>query len=136
PVDLLKGMDVDSPSRPFGGSEEYTFTPDGKSIVFSAKDAGREEAWSTNFDLYHVPVDGSAAPTRLVSRPAWDTRPVYSPDGSTLAYLSMERPGFEADRLRIVLRTVATGAERVLTEDWDRSANEIVWARDGRTIYT
>lgn len=135
-VDLMKGMDADCPSRPFGGPEDYAFTPDGKSIVFAAKDAGREEAWSTNFDLFLVPVDGSAPPRNVVSRPAWDTHPSYSPDGRTLAYLSMERAGFEADRYRIVLRDRETGGERVLTESWDRSPNEIVWSRDGRTIYS
>ncbi|KAB2958229.1 MAG: S9 family peptidase [Thermoanaerobaculia bacterium] len=136
PVDLMRGMDADCPSRPFGGLEEMTFTPDGKGVVFAAKVAGREEAWTTNFDLWSVPLDGSAAPTPLVTRPAWDTRPVFSPDGRTLAYLSMERPGFEADRFRIVLRNQQSGVERVLTEQWDRSANEIVWSRDGRTIWT
>ncbi len=61
PVDVMKAMDADSPSKPFGGSEEYTFTPDGKSIVFGARDAGREEAWSTNFDLFLAPIDGERA---------------------------------------------------------------------------
>jgi dipeptidyl aminopeptidase/acylaminoacyl peptidase len=135
PVDLMKGMDADSPSRPFGGAEELAFTPDGRSLVFSAKDAGREEAWSTNFDLFLAPLDGSAAPRKVVDRPAWDTQPTYSPDGKTLAYLAMERAGFEADRFRIVLRDRETGDERVLAAGWDRSANEIVWSRDGRTIY-
>jgi dipeptidyl aminopeptidase/acylaminoacyl peptidase len=135
PVDLMKGMDADCPSKPFGGSEEFTFTPDSRSLVLTIKDAGREEMWSTNFDLYLVPADGSAAVKKVVSRPAWDTQPVYSPDGTTLAYLSMSRPGFESDRFRIVLRQRSTGEERVLTEDWDRSPGEIVWSRDGKTIY-
>jgi dipeptidyl aminopeptidase/acylaminoacyl peptidase len=59
-VDVMAGMDADTPSIPFGGPEEMTFTPDGEGVVFSAKDAGREEAWSTDFDLYYSPVDGSA----------------------------------------------------------------------------
>jgi dipeptidyl aminopeptidase/acylaminoacyl peptidase len=135
PIDVMKGMDADCPSKPFGGVEEYAFTPDSRALVFSAKDVGREEMWSTNFDLFLTPADGSTAAKKVVSRPAWDTRPVYSPDGATLAYLSMERPGFEADRFRIVLRERATGNERVLTQDWDRSPDELAWSRDGRTIY-
>jgi dipeptidyl aminopeptidase/acylaminoacyl peptidase len=135
PVDVMKGMDADCPSKPFGGPEEYTFTPDSRALVFSAKDVGREEMWSTNFDLFRAPVDGSAPPTKIVSRPAWDTRPVFSPDGTTMAFLAMARAGYESDRFRIVLRSTATGAERVLTESWDRSPDEISWSRDGRTIY-
>ena len=135
PVDLMKGMDADSPTRPFGGTEDFAFTPDSKGVVFSAKDVGREEAWSTNYDLFLAPVDGSTPPKKVVARPAWDARPVYSPDGTTLAYLSMERPGYEADRFRIVLRDRATGNERVLTEGWDRSPDELAWSRDGRTLY-
>ena len=73
PADLMKGMEADSPARPFGGADDYTFTPDGKGVVFSAKDAGRAEAWSTNFDLWFVPADGSAAPRNLTpGNSAWD----------------------------------------------------------------
>ncbi|HSQ35651.1 MAG TPA: S9 family peptidase, partial [Candidatus Binatia bacterium] len=65
--DLMPGMDADAPSKPFGGAEEFAFTPGGKELVFAARDAGREEAWSTNLDLYVVPVDGSAAPRNLTA---------------------------------------------------------------------
>ena len=137
PVDLMKGMDADCPSKPFGGVEEIAFTPDSKSIVFTARVAGREEAWSTNFDLYLVPVDGSTAPKLLTANnKAWDTTPAFSPDGKTLAYLAMSRPGYEADRFRIVLRSWPDGTERVLTEAWDYSAGGILWSADGKTIYT
>ena len=136
PIDLMKGMEADCPSKPFGGVEEIAFTPDGKSLVFTARNAGREEAWSTNFDLYLVPVDGSATPKLLTTNKAWDTMPVFSPDGKTLAYLAMQRPGYEADRFRIVLRSWPDGTERVLTETWDYSAGGILWAADGKTIYT
>jgi dipeptidyl aminopeptidase/acylaminoacyl peptidase len=136
PVDVMKAMDADSPSKPFGGSDEYTFTPDGKAIVFTARDVGREEAWSTNFDLFVVPIDGSTAPRNLTAaNPAWDAYPAFSPDGRTLAYTAMQRPGFEADRFRVVLRDWSSGAERVLTDSWDRSAGNLAWAPDGRTIY-
>ncbi|HEV2846085.1 MAG TPA: S9 family peptidase, partial [Thermoanaerobaculia bacterium] len=136
PVDLTKGMKSDVPSRPFGGAEELTFSPDGRSVVFSARAGGREEPWSTNFDLYLVPVDGSRPPQNLTAaNPAWDTQPTFSPDGKTLAYLAMARPGYEADRFRIRLRDMASGREVVLAEEWDRSAGEVVFSDDGRTIY-
>ena len=60
-VDVTKGLDMDVPTKPFGGPEEIAFTPDCKSIVYTSRDGGREEAWSTDLDLYVVPVDGSAA---------------------------------------------------------------------------
>ena len=136
PVDVMKGMDADTPSKPFGGSEEINFAPDGKGLVFSARDAGREEAWSTNFDLYLAPTDGSAAPRNLTAdNPAWDTGPVFSPDGKTLAYLAMERPGYESDRFRIVLKSWPDGDSRTLTEEWDRSPRSLVWSNDGTTIF-
>ena len=134
-VDLLPGFDADAPSKPFGGSEEYTFTPDGKGIVYSARNVGREEAWSTNFDLFFSPIDGKAAPRKLTTNPAWDTQPVFSPDGKQLVYMKMARPGFEADRFVLVVRDGMDGADRVLTQGWDRSPEEITWSADGKTIY-
>ncbi len=135
-VDVMGNMDADTPSKPFGGPEEITFTPDGKSIIFSARDVGAEEAWSTDFDLYLAPVDGSEQPKCLTEKnKAWDTNPAFSPDGKVLAYLAMTRPGYESDRLRIVLRRWPGGRERVLTEDWDRSPSSICFSADGKTIY-
>ncbi len=136
-VDIMRGMDADAPSKPFGGPEEITFTPQGYGVVFSCRNEGREEAWSVNFDLFTASIDGSSRPKRLTKRnKAWDTTPVFSPDGETLAYLAMRRPGFEADRFRIILRDWSSGKERVLTEEWDRSAGEIAWAEDGATVFT
>jgi dipeptidyl aminopeptidase/acylaminoacyl peptidase len=136
-VDVMKGMDADSPSKPFGGTEEITFTPDGRAIVFTARDVGREEPWSTDFDLYLAPIDGSKTPECLtVSNEASDTQPVFSPDGKTLAYLAMQRPRYEADRFRVMLRSWPDGKTRVLTEDWDRTPQSILWSKDGKHIFT
>ena len=135
PVDVTFGMDADVPSKPFGGPAEYAFTPDGRGIVFSARDAGDAEAWSTDFNLYHSSLDGVGSPRRLTPNPAWDTHPVFSPDGSQLAYLAMQRAGFEADRFRIVVRGWPEGDERVLTEDWDRSVGDLFFAPDGKTLF-
>jgi dipeptidyl aminopeptidase/acylaminoacyl peptidase len=136
PVDVMQAMDADAPSKPFGSSNEYTFTPDGQSIVFGARNVGREEAWSTNFDLFLAPIDGSTAPRNLTpGNPAWDAFPIFSPDGSTLAYTAMKRPGYEADRFRIVLRQWPAGDERVLTESWDRSPGDLAWSPDGKTLF-
>jgi len=133
---LMVGMEADTPSKPFGGPEEITFTPDSQGLIFTARNAGREEAWSTNFDLYYVPVDGSKPPRCLTENNlAWDTTPLFSPDGKTLAYLAMKRPGYESDRYRLILRDWASGQEKVLTENWDRSPAEFAWSPDSRLIY-
>jgi len=135
-IDVTRGMDADTPSKPFGGPEEITFTPDGTELIFTARNVGRQEPWSTDFDLYLVPIDGSKPPQCLtgVNR-AWDTHPVFSPDGKTLAYLAMARPGYESDRFRIILRRWPNGTEKVLTEKWDRNPSHICWSRDSKTIY-
>ncbi len=139
PVDVSRGLPADIPSRPFGGTEEFAFAPDGRSLIFAMRLVGednREEPWSTDFDLYEVSVEGGKAPRNLTdANPAWDTRPVFSPDGKTLAYLAMSRPGFEADRLQIVLRSLADGKERKIAETWDRSPDEMLFSADGRTLY-
>jgi len=136
PVDVMKGMDADCPSKPFGGPEEIAFTPDAKAVVFTARDAGRQEPWSTDFDLYLASVNGSR-PLRCITEnnAAWDTYPVFSPDGKTLAYLAMSRPGYEADRFRVVLQTWPDGPKRTLTEGWDRSPQKIGWSNDDKTLY-
>jgi len=136
PVDVMPAMDADAPSKPFGGAEEYAFTPDGSGIVFAARDVGREEAWSTNFDLFVAAVDAKTPPVNLTkANRAWDSYPTFSPDGKTLAYLAMKRPGYEADRFRVVLRSWPDGKDRVLTEDWDRSPSSIAWAPSGQELY-
>ena len=135
PTSLSGSLDGDVPSKPFGDSEEYRFSPDGKTIVFSVRIAGKTEAWSTNFDLYSVPAAGGAAPRDLTpDNPAWDARATYSPDGRTIAYLAMAKPGFEADRYQIMLLDVASGAKRKLAEQWDRSPGAIQWSADGKTL--
>ncbi|MBQ5947843.1 S9 family peptidase [Massilia sp. ST3] len=135
PVSLSGSLDGDVPSKPFGDREEFRFSPDGKTMVFSVRIAGKTEAWSTNFDLYTVPAAGGAAPRNLTAdNPAWDTKGVFSPDGRTLAYLAMARPGFEADRFQIMLMDVASGQKRKLAADWDRSAGNLVWRADGQAL--
>mgnify|MGYP001099304278 CR=1 FL=1 len=139
--DLMPQMDADAPTKPFGGLDEIAVTTDGRKLVFTCKDVGREEAWSTNYDLWEVPTDGSAAPKRITTNPAWDATPRFSPDGKTLAYLAMSRAGYEADRYEVVLRDLATGKDRSYTlragdgKNDDRSPAGITWSADGRSLY-
>ena len=131
PVDLSKGLDADIPAKPFGGDEDYAFSPDGSTLVFSARIAGRTEPWSTNFDLFQVPVDGSAAPVNLTAdNPAWDAQPVFLANGD-LAWLAQDRPGLRVRPLPHHAEERAHGAVRALTAAWDRSVARLGATADG-----
>lgn len=135
-VPLTKGFDGDVPNKPFGDDGDFTISPDGKTVVFSAKLAGKDEPWQTNFDNWVVPIDGSAPPRNLTAEnKAWDAAPVFSPDGKWSAWRAMKRPGFEADRFAVMLRNEATGAVRDLDAGWDRSADVLAWSADGKTLF-
>ena len=132
PVNVSKALDADVPSKPNGGAEEYTFSPDGARIVFSARVAGREESWSTNFDLFEVLADGSAAPRNLTAdNLAWDTQPKFLRNGA-LAWIAMSKPGFEADRFGI--RVSHKGKTRDVAPGWDRSVMHLDVSGDGRSL--
>jgi dipeptidyl aminopeptidase/acylaminoacyl peptidase len=125
----------DTPSKPFGGGEEIALSRDGRTVFFALREAGRIEPTSTNLDIFAAPIDGSAPPTNLTdANDATDTLPTVSPDGRTLAYVAMARPGYEADRQVIMLRDLASGRTRALTQGWDRSAGSLAWAPDGRSL--
>lgn len=133
---LGHALEGDIPSKPFGGADDYTWAPDGRSIVASVKVAGREAPWSTNFDLYRIDATGDSAPVNLTAaNPAWDAGPVFSEDGTTLFYRAMKRPGFEADRYALMAMDVASGQTREIAPQWDRSPSSIQPAADGRTLY-
>ena len=134
-VPLTGQLVGDTPSKPFGGGEEIAFSPDGRTVYFALREAGRIEAASTNLDIFAVPSDGSAPPINLTdANDATDNLPAVSPDGRTLAYAAMARPGFEADRMVVHLRDLASGAVRPLTQGWDRSVGSLAWSRDGRSL--
>ena len=134
--DLMPGFDGDSPGKPFGGDSDFAIAPDGQSLVFSARLAGRTEPWSTNFDLYQVSLTKAEAPKNLTpDNPAEDMQPVFSPDGTKLAWLAMKRPTFEADRLGVMVRDLKSGETHEADASFDRSVDKIVWAADGKSLY-
>ncbi len=136
PTLLSRSIDGDIPSKPFGDESEFAFAPDGQSVYFDVRVAGTSEPWSTNFDVYRVPVDASSAPKNLTAdNKAWDAYPVPSPDGKTLYYMAMKTPGFEADRFAIMALDLATGAKREVDPRWDRSPGGMTISADGKTLY-
>ncbi|WP_049422781.1 prolyl oligopeptidase family serine peptidase [Stenotrophomonas maltophilia] len=134
---LSATIDGDAPSKPFGGNDDFAWSPDGASVVASIRVAGKQEPWSTNFDLYRFDAAGKQAPVNLTaSNPAWDAGPVFSADGKTLFYRAMKRPGFEADRFGLMAMDLASGKSREIAPQWDRSAGGITLSADGASIYT
>ncbi|MFL6755299.1 MAG: prolyl oligopeptidase family serine peptidase [Sphingomicrobium sp.] len=134
-VPLTGALVGDTPSKPMGGAEEIAFSPDGRTVFFALREAGRIEAKSTNLDIFQVPSDGSAPPVNLTdANDATDTLPLVSPDGKTLAYVAMGRPTYEADRQVLQLRDLATGRTRAITQSWDRSVDSIEWSKDGKSL--
>ncbi len=135
-VDVTAGLDADVPSMPFGGSEEIAFSPDGGTIVFTARDVGASEPWSTNFDLYAAATDGSGTRRNLTdANLAWDTHPRFAGDGKTLFYKAMKRPGYEADRFHLMAMPWPEGPTRAVTDAWDRSIGDLVLDPDGKTAW-
>ncbi len=134
---LLSGsIDGDVPSKPFGDDGEYAFSPDGSTVYFDVRNVNTGEQWSTNFDIYSVPVDGSAEPTNhTADNMAWDANPLPSRDGKTLYYLTMKRPGFEGDRFAVMALDLASGDKREIDPNWDRSAGSLKESADGKTLF-
>jgi dipeptidyl aminopeptidase/acylaminoacyl peptidase len=126
----------DSPQKPMGGGEQIAWSPDGRTVYFTLLEAGRIETLSGNLDIFASPADGSAPPTNLTrENRAIDTLPTVSPDGHWLAWAATKRPGYLDDRKVLMLRELATGKTRTLTENWDRSVESITWAANSHALY-
>ncbi len=132
--DLTPG-DRDVPPFNLGGQDLYAISPDGKEIAYTSN-PDEVEATSTNNEIFLVPMAGPAAAGKKISTsPGNDSTPLYSPDGKWLAWKSMARAGFEADKNRLFLYDRASGETRDLSQDWDRSTGSYVWAPDSKTIF-
>ncbi len=133
--DITTGARYDVPPGPFGGSEGYAWSPDGREIAYSAKDQGRADAWTTDVNIYLVPSTGGVATIITASNRGADDNPVYSPDGRFIAYQSQARPGFESDRWRLMFYDRATKRSRELLPSWDRNADSYFFTPDSHAIY-
>jgi dipeptidyl aminopeptidase/acylaminoacyl peptidase len=136
PVDVMPGERWDTPLMPFGGVEQINWSPDGKVLAYTAKKLnGAAAARSTNSDLYLYDLATRRTTNATDGNPGYDVEPVFSPDGRSLAWLSMARDGYEADRNRLFVRDLAAGRNREVTVGFDRDAASPVWSRDSRTVY-
>ncbi|HWH52548.1 MAG TPA: S9 family peptidase [Gemmatimonadaceae bacterium] len=135
PKDLNPGARYDVPPGPFGGSEGYAWSPDGREVAYTAKDQGRNNAISTDLNVYIVPSTGGTPTVITVANKGGDANPVYSPDGRFIAYASQARAGFESDRQRLMVYDRADHTSRELLPNWDRNADAYFWAPDMSAIY-
>ncbi len=132
PVDLTPG-DYDTPPIDLGGRMDYAFSPDSKEVCY-VKNTDKMVAVSTNNDLFTVSASGGDS-KRITTNPSNDNQPLYSPDGRYIAYRAQMIPGFESDRSRLMLYDRRDGTIINLTEKYDRSVDEVVWAPDSKTLY-
>lgn len=129
PIDLMKDERVHTPLVPFGGGEQIAWSPDGKEMCYTAKKVSNPEE-STDSDLYLVSASGGGARCITDGMDGFDKNPLYSPDGRWIAFHSMARAGFEADRERLMLYDRQSGEVRELTTDFDHWVGDTAWMPD------
>jgi dipeptidyl aminopeptidase/acylaminoacyl peptidase len=132
-IDILKGENFDSPQKPFGGDEDYNWSPDGKSIVYVCKKkAGTQYAISTDTNIYEYNLETAKTINRTEGNFGYDMAPQFSPSGD-LSWLQMKRDGYEADKNDIIVSF--KGMNINLTANWDGSVNSFMWSPDGKKVF-
>ncbi|MEE1899169.1 S9 family peptidase [Flavobacterium rakeshii] len=131
-TDIMKDEPYDSPQKPFGGEEDYTWTPEGNIVYVSKKKAGTAYATSTNTDLYEYNLSSKTTKNLTPDNPGYDTQPAFSPQGD-LTWLQMKRDGYEADKNDIIVRH--KGMDINLTAGWDGTVDSFTWSEDGKKVY-
>ena len=130
-IDPETGITGNTPTMPFGGGEDIVWASDGSGVYFVMRESNGKEPISTDHDIYFSDLSGTAPTVLTGANEAVDTGPAPSPDGRYLAYLAMDRPGYESDRLVVQLRDLATGETRALTQNVDLSFGGLTWSADG-----
>lgn len=132
-IDILKGENFDSPQKPFGGDEDYNWSPDGKSIVYVCKKkSGTQYALSTDTNIYEYNLETQKTINRTEDNFGYDTAPQFSPAGD-LTWLQMKRDGYEADKNDLIVSH--KGLKINLTANWDGTVENFKWSADGKKIY-
>ena len=132
-IDLMRSLKADCPVPPFGGAEQFTFSPDGKQLALTIK-LVNNPAESTDTSIFLVSADGGPLKNITPGMPGYDVEPAYSPDGRYIAFHSMERPGFEADRNRIMLYDRSSGEIREVTVGLDQTTHHAIWSSDSKRL--
>jgi dipeptidyl aminopeptidase/acylaminoacyl peptidase len=135
-TDIMEGESFDSPLEPFGGMEQITWTPDGKTIAYTCKKlSGKEYALSTNSDIYLYNLKTKTTINITEGMPGYDKNPVFSPDGLRLAWESMPRDGYESDKNRLMIKELETGKVIDYTANFDQDINSPVWNLMGDALF-
>ena len=133
-IDLLEGTPYESPMKPFGGIEQLAWSPDGKTIAYTCrKKSGLDYAISTNSDIYLYDIATGTHTNLTEGNMGYDTNPSYSPDGKYIAWLSMERDGYESDENRLFICNLATGEQTFLSKGLDTNVDSYYW-KDNNTL--
>lgn len=134
--DILEGEPYEAPTKPFGGSEELSWSPDGKTLAYSSrKKMGLEYSLSTNTDIYLYDLASGTTRNITEGNGGYDTHPRFSPDGSKISWISMERDGYEADLKRLFIQELKTGKKTFLTDGFEYDVDETVWSPDSKSIF-
>jgi dipeptidyl aminopeptidase/acylaminoacyl peptidase len=134
--DIMEGEPYDSPVKPFGGMEEISWSPDGKSLAYtSRKKKGLEYTLSTNSDIYIYNLDSKTTINISDGIMGYDRAPVYSPDGKKLAWESMKRDGYEADKIRLMVYDFGTNKTTDYSSNFDQNVGQLAWSADNDKIY-
>ncbi|MCY1720098.1 S9 family peptidase [Prolixibacteraceae bacterium Z1-6] len=134
--DIMENERFDSPMKPFGGTEQIVWSPNGKALAYTCKKkVGMEYSLSTNSDIYLYHVETGKTVNFTSGMMGYDQNPVFSPDGKQLAWESMERDGYEADKNRLFVADLETGEKKDYTERFDQNAAGLAWSADGKSIY-
>ena len=134
--DIMLDEAYDCPQKPFGGAEDLTWAPDSKGLVYVCKKKfGKEYAQSTNTDLYYYDVASGKTENWTEGMVGYDNNPVFSKDGKSLAWVSMVRDGYEADKNDIVVMNVESKKKINITAKWDGTVESFMWSNSGERIY-
>jgi len=134
--DIMEGERFDSPMKPWGGTEQINWSPDGKTIAYTCKKkVGKEYATSTNSDIYLYDLETGATTNLTEGMMGYDINPVFSPDGQKIAWESMARDGYEADKNRLFVADLKTGEKKDYSVSIDQNVQGLTWTADSKSIY-